>query len=215
MTELLRKAGSGSVPGPEFNDVVDALGGSRPPTVSSMLFREITEPDTPPPGYDAIYFDVADGSPKYVDDAGDVHTFGNGGSQPVVVKRIPITPATPGIFTELDLGYEAQEGDLVSAAASVTTIWDGDNPNLYVYLDGDAAGLPDSAIQQKASLIATDDQEGTGQAYQLRNWPLGSYIDRMGTTADLKAVVLVDTPGNPALGEAEIILLIFPIAAAL
>lgn len=80
---LLDKAGSGSVPGPEFNAVVDALGSTRPPTVTSLIFREITAPDTPPPGHDALFFDSDDGSLKYIDDQGQEHSLGgNGGSQP-------------------------------------------------------------------------------------------------------------------------------------
>lgn len=85
----LDKAGSGSVPGPEFNAVVDALGAKNPPSVNSITFTENTGPDTPPPGKNALFFDSADGSPKYVDDQGDEHSFG--GSQPVYLVETPLS----------------------------------------------------------------------------------------------------------------------------
>ncbi len=121
MTTRLDKSGHGSVPHEVTDAIIDALGGKSPPTVSSVTFREQAGPDTPPPGSDALFFDSADGSPKYVDDTGTVNTFGGGGAATVKHVVVPITFADISAVTGFANVYLLPDNETVVASWPVMT----------------------------------------------------------------------------------------------
>ncbi len=106
---LIGKAGSGSVRHEDFNDVVDALGGKKPPTVEALTFEQQSGPDTPPPGSDTVFFDLADGLFKYVDDQGVVTTVGSGGggNVPFVGDDPPASPTDGMLWWDPDDSTDA------------------------------------------------------------------------------------------------------------
>ncbi len=121
MTTRLDKSGHGSVPHEVTDAIIDALGGKNPPTVSSVTFREQAGPDTPPPGSDALFFDSADGAPKYVDDTGTVNTFGGAGSQPLKYEVVTVTFADISTVTGFAPLYLLPENETVLFSWPVVT----------------------------------------------------------------------------------------------
>ncbi len=139
MTTRLDKSGHGSVPHEVTDAIIDALGGKSPPTVSSVTFREQVGPDTPPPGSDALFFDSADGTPKYVDDQGVVTTVGSGGAGTVQIAWFEfVETAGAGTYTaSVDLPARSSVLGFVSKTLAA---WDADHAVIHSIGDSDAPG---------------------------------------------------------------------------
>ncbi len=59
-----------------------------------------------------------------------------GGSQPLRIVRVALTPTTPDIVAGIELDVPNDGDFLISGAIGVSTAWNGDHPDLAVITDG-------------------------------------------------------------------------------
>ncbi len=194
MTDLLDKAGSGSVEPEDFNAVVDAIESGPNGKVTAADIDSLA---------------AQDGDVLTADGAGNATWEAGGGSQPVAVVRVPITFDTPNIGTTGAALYTPALGDIISIAyVNNITPWNGTNPSGYCFAQGSGDPRGESII----GFDPTGTNTTSTPTFDIATNPFFGVAALIATAATPVVVAVLNSsdgsdPGATA-GELELVLLV-------